>query len=74
MTTADVVVAGAGHNSLITAAYLAAAGYEVVVLDARSIPGGGAATEELARRPGYRDRARVEHDAPRSPPGRGRRR
>ena len=46
-TTADVVVAGAGHNSLITAAYLAAAGYEVVVLDARAIPGGGAASEEL---------------------------
>jgi phytoene dehydrogenase-like protein len=52
-TTADVVVAGAGHNSLVTAAYLAAAGYEVVVLDARSIPGGGAATEELLG-PGYR--------------------
>ena len=33
MTTADVVVAGAGHNSLITAAYLAVAGYEVLVLD-----------------------------------------
>ena len=33
VTTADVVVAGAGHNSLITAAYLAAAGHEVVVLD-----------------------------------------
>ena len=47
VTTADVVVAGAGHNSLITAAYLALAGREVVVLDARSVPGGGAATEEL---------------------------
>ncbi len=52
MTTADVVVAGAGHNSLITAAYLARAGYEVVVLDARAIPGGGAASEELLL-PGY---------------------
>jgi phytoene dehydrogenase-like protein len=52
-TTADVVVAGAGHNSLVTAAYLAAAGYEVVVLDARAIPGGGAATEELLL-PGYK--------------------
>jgi phytoene dehydrogenase-like protein len=50
--TADVVVAGAGHNSLITAAYLARAGYEVLVLDARSIPGGGAASEELLL-PGY---------------------
>jgi len=52
MTTADVVVAGAGHNSLITAAYLAAAGHEVVVVDARHTPGGGAASEELLL-PGY---------------------
>ena len=51
--TADIVVAGAGHNSLITAAYLAKAGYECLVLDARAIPGGGAATEELLG-PGYR--------------------
>jgi phytoene dehydrogenase-like protein len=43
--TADIIVAGAGHNSLITAAYLAKAGYECLVLDARDIPGGGAATE-----------------------------
>jgi phytoene dehydrogenase-like protein len=51
-TTTDVVVAGAGHNSLITAAYLALAGREVVVLDARGTPGGGAASEELMS-PGY---------------------
>ncbi|HWG62116.1 MAG TPA: NAD(P)/FAD-dependent oxidoreductase [Streptosporangiaceae bacterium] len=44
---ADIVVAGAGHNSLITACYLAKAGYRCLVLDARDIPGGGAATEEL---------------------------
>src|SRR5919112_2370947 len=50
--SADVVVAGAGHNSLITAAYLAKSGREVVVLDARPVPGGGAATEELLG-PGY---------------------
>jgi phytoene dehydrogenase-like protein len=49
---ADFVVAGAGHNSLITAAYLARAGYEVLVLDARPVPGGGAASEELLG-PGY---------------------
>ena len=47
------MVAGGGHNSLITAAYLAKAGYECLVLDARAIPGGGAATEELLG-PGYR--------------------
>jgi phytoene dehydrogenase-like protein len=51
--SADVVVAGAGHNSLIAAAYLAQAGHECLVLDARPIPGGGAATEELLG-PGYR--------------------
>lgn len=50
--TADFVVAGAGHNSLIAAAYLAKAGYEVLVVEERPIPGGGAATEELLG-PGY---------------------
>ena len=39
MSDAQIVVAGAGHNSLITAAYLAVAGYSVLVLDARAIPG-----------------------------------
>jgi phytoene dehydrogenase-like protein len=52
MSDAQIVVAGAGHNSLITAAYLAVAGYSVLVLDARAIPGGGAASEELLG-PGY---------------------
>jgi phytoene dehydrogenase-like protein len=52
VTAADVVVAGAGHNSLICAAYLARAGREVLVLDARPVPGGGAVTEELLG-PGY---------------------
>ena len=45
--TADVVIAGAGHNSLITAAYLTAAGYECAIVDARPIPGGGATTEQM---------------------------
>ena len=44
---ADIVVAGAGHNSLLAACYLAKAGYQCLVLDARPVPGGGAATEEL---------------------------
>ena len=44
---ADIVVAGAGHNSLITAAYLAKAGKKVVVVYARPRPGGGVDTEEL---------------------------
>ena len=49
---ADIVVAGAGHNSLLAACYLAKAGYRCLVLDARHIPGGGAATEELVL-PGF---------------------
>ena len=49
---ADIVVAGAGHNSLIAACYLAKAGYRCLVLDARSVPGGGCTTEELLL-PGY---------------------
>jgi phytoene dehydrogenase-like protein len=43
----DFVVAGAGHNSLITAAYLAKAGYECLVLEAAPRVGGNTATEEL---------------------------
>ena len=31
----DIVVAGAGHNSLVSAAYLAKAGYRVLVLEFR---------------------------------------
>lgn len=49
----DVVVAGAGHNSLITAAYLAQAGYRCLIVDARHALGGGAVTEEPLL-PGYR--------------------
>jgi phytoene dehydrogenase-like protein len=49
---ADVVVAGAGHNSLVAAAYLAKAGFEVLVLEARPVVGGNTATEELTL-PGF---------------------
>src|SRR5436309_7950985 len=49
----DVVVCGAGHNSLITACYLAKAGYDVLVLESRDVPGGGAVTEELST-PGFK--------------------
>jgi phytoene dehydrogenase-like protein len=48
----DVVVAGAGHNALVAAAYLTCAGFECCVLDARPILGGDTATEELTL-PGY---------------------
>ena len=47
MALADFVIAGAGHNSLITACYLSKAGYSCVIVDARPIPGGGATTENI---------------------------
>jgi phytoene dehydrogenase-like protein len=50
--TSDVVVAGAGHNGLIAAAYLARAGLRVVVVEARDGIGGDTATEELTL-PGF---------------------
>ncbi|HEX6905795.1 MAG TPA: NAD(P)-binding protein, partial [Terriglobales bacterium] len=50
----DIVVAGAGHNSLVTAAYLAKAGYRCVVLEGRPTIGGGVKTAELTLR-GFQD-------------------
>jgi len=50
--TYDVIVAGAGHNSLVAAAYLAKAGLRCLVLEARPVIGGDTATEELTL-PGF---------------------
>src|SRR4029453_12014214 len=49
---ADVVVLGAGHNGLVCAGYLAEAGLQVAVLEARPLVGGNTATEELTL-PGF---------------------
>ncbi|MBI4527704.1 MAG: NAD(P)/FAD-dependent oxidoreductase [Deltaproteobacteria bacterium] len=50
MTTPyDIIVIGAGHNGLVTAAYLARAGKKVLVLERRDVLGGAAATEEIYR-------------------------
>ncbi len=46
----DIVVAGAGHNSLIAAAYLAKAGYRCLVLEGRPIVGGGVKSAHLTLR------------------------
>ena len=46
----DIVVAGAGHNSLAATAYLAKAGYRCLVLEGRPIVGGGAKTAEMTLR------------------------
>jgi len=43
--TYDYVVAGGGHNGLICAAYLAMAGFDVAVLEAKPEAGGNTATE-----------------------------
>ena len=55
----DVVVIGAGHNGLTTAAYLAKSGKKVVVVERREAIGGLAAGDEF--HPGYRT-AGVLHD------------
>ncbi|HEV8353544.1 MAG TPA: NAD(P)/FAD-dependent oxidoreductase [bacterium] len=48
----DVAIIGAGHNGLVTAAYLARAGLRVLVLERRDVLGGACITEEVW--PGYR--------------------
>src|SRR5258706_9262382 len=43
----DALIIGAGHNGLVTAAYLARAGRKVLVLERRELIGGCTVTEEL---------------------------
>jgi len=43
----DVIIIGAGHNGLVTAAYLARAGWRVLVLERRELVGGACVTEEI---------------------------
>src|SRR6202163_2482219 len=45
--TYDLIVIGAGHNGLVTAAYLARAGWKVLVLERRELVGGACVTEEV---------------------------
>ena len=53
MNETDVVIIGAGHNGLTCAAYLAAAGLRVRVVERRKVVGGAAVTEEF--HPGFRN-------------------
>ena len=50
----DVVFAGAGHNSLVCAAYMAKAGFKVMVLEGRPTIGGGCKTQEVCL-PGFKE-------------------
>lgn len=52
MANYDAIIIGAGHNGLVTAAYLAKAGKKVLVLERRPIVGGIAVTEEIF--PGFK--------------------
>ncbi|XP_069139513.1 pyridine nucleotide-disulfide oxidoreductase domain-containing protein 2-like isoform X2 [Argopecten irradians] len=48
----DVVIVGAGHNGLVSAAYLQEAGLNVCVVERRHVIGGAAVTEEII--PGFK--------------------
>lgn len=52
-TTSDVLIVGGGHNGLVCAAYLGAAGLKATVLERRHVVGGAAVTEEF--HPGFRN-------------------
>lgn len=49
----NIVIIGAGHNGLVCACYLAAAGARVTMLERRAVVGGAAVTE--AFHPGFRN-------------------
>lgn len=48
----DVIIIGGGHNGLVSAAYLAKHGLDVLVLERRHTVGGAAVTEEMV--PGFK--------------------
>ena len=51
-TQRDIVIIGGGHNGLVTAFYLAKAGFKPLVLERLARVGGAAITDEF--HPGFR--------------------
>jgi phytoene dehydrogenase-like protein len=49
----DAIILGAGHNGMILAAYLGKAGMKCLVVERRHVAGGGLATMEDPRHPGF---------------------
>ena len=49
----DVVVIGTGHNALILSAYLGRSGLRVLAVDRAAVAGGGLATVQAPRDPGF---------------------
>jgi phytoene dehydrogenase-like protein len=62
MTKRDIIIIGAGHNGLVTAYYLAKAGFKPLVLERREIIGGACVTEEF--HPGFRCSALANSTGP----------
>lgn len=64
MSTYDAIIIGAGHNGLTCAAYLLKAGYKVLLLEKRSVPGGAATTEAIIPElPDFRfNRCAIDHE------------
>lgn len=65
MESYDAIVIGAGHNGLVCAAYLLKAGYSVLLLEKRSVPGGAATTEAIMpdTAPGFVfNRCAIDHE------------
>jgi phytoene dehydrogenase-like protein len=57
----DIVVAGAGHNSLAAACYMAKAGFRCLVLEGRPMIGGGTKTAELTLAGFHHDTCSCDH-------------
>jgi phytoene dehydrogenase-like protein len=62
MPTRNIIIIGAGHNGLVTAYYLAKAGFKPLVLERREIVGGACVTEEF--HPGFRCSALASSTGP----------